>query len=35
MHGRFDEANQIVSQIEGEVMKEEHITSLPELQGPY
>ena len=33
MHGRFDEANQIVSMIEGEVMKEEHITSLPEPQG--
>jgi MFS family permease len=33
MHGRFDEANQIVGQIEGEVMKEEHLTSLPEPQG--
>src|SRR2546421_11964967 len=33
MHGRFDEANQIVSMIEGEGMKEEHITSLPEPQG--
>ncbi|HEV2654051.1 MAG TPA: MFS transporter, partial [Ktedonobacteraceae bacterium] len=33
MHGRFDEANQIVSMIEGEVMKEDHITSLPEPEG--
>jgi MFS family permease len=33
MHGRFDEANQIVDQIEGEVMKEDHINSLPEPQG--
>lgn len=33
MHGRFDEANQIVNMIEGEVMKEDHITSLPEPQG--
>jgi MFS family permease len=33
MHGRFDEANQVVSMIENEVMKEDHITSLPEPQG--
>ncbi|HLG77851.1 MAG TPA: MFS transporter [Ktedonobacteraceae bacterium] len=33
MHGRFDEANQVVKMIEGEVMKEDHITSLPEPQG--
>src|SRR5438876_11834739 len=33
MHGRFDEADQIVEQIEREVMKEEHVTSLPEPQG--
>jgi MFS family permease len=33
MHGRFDEANQIVKEIEGEVMKEDHITSLPEPEG--
>jgi MFS family permease len=33
MHGRFDEANEIVGMIEGEVMKEDHITSLPEPEG--
>lgn len=33
MHGRFDEAEQVVSMIESEVMKEEHLTSLPEPQG--
>ncbi|MFL5701179.1 MAG: MFS transporter [Ktedonobacteraceae bacterium] len=33
MHGRFEEAEQIVSMIENEVMKEDHITSLPEPQG--
>ncbi len=33
MHGRFDEANEVVSQIEHEVMKEDHIHSLPEPQG--
>src|SRR5438270_5978781 len=33
MHGRFEEAEQIVGMIENEVMKEEHITSLPEPQG--
>ncbi len=33
MHGRFDEANEIVSMIETEVMKEDHITSLPEPEG--
>ena len=33
MHGRFEEADQIVSQIENEVMKEDRITSLPEPQG--
>jgi MFS family permease len=33
MHGRFDEANQVVDMIEHEVMKEDHITSLPEPEG--
>ncbi|MHB8599477.1 MAG: MFS transporter [Ktedonobacteraceae bacterium] len=33
MHGRFEEADKIVAMIEGEVMKEDHITSLPEPQG--
>src|SRR5947199_1462151 len=33
MHGRFDEADQVVNMIEREVMKEDHITSLPEAQG--
>ncbi len=33
MHGRFDEADQVVSMIEREVMKEDHITSLPEPEG--
>src|SRR5947209_1044055 len=33
MHGRFDEADQVVSMIEREVMKEDRITSLPEPQG--
>ncbi|HZS76798.1 MAG TPA: MFS transporter [Ktedonobacteraceae bacterium] len=33
MHGRFEEADKIVKMIEGEVMKEDHITSLPEPQG--
>jgi MFS family permease len=33
MHGRFEEAEQIVTMIENEVMKEDHITSLPEPQG--
>jgi MFS family permease len=33
MHGRFDEANQVVDMIEREVMKEDHIKSLPEPQG--
>src|SRR5438874_4645175 len=33
MHGRFEEADQVVSMIEGEVMKEDHINSLPEPQG--
>jgi MFS family permease len=33
MHGRFDEADQVVDMIEREVMKEEHIKSLPEPQG--
>ena len=33
MHGRFDEANQVVSMIEHEVMREEHLQSLPEPQG--
>ena len=33
MHGRFDEADQVVTMIEGEVMKEDHIQSLPEPEG--
>jgi MFS family permease len=33
MHGRFDEADQIVSQIEREVMEEDHLQSLPEPKG--
>src|SRR5437764_13965229 len=33
MHGRFEEADQVVSMIEREVMKEDRITSLPEPQG--
>jgi MFS family permease len=33
MHGRFKEADQVVSSIESEVMKEEHLTSLPEPEG--
>ncbi|MBV8694826.1 MAG: MFS transporter [Ktedonobacteraceae bacterium] len=33
MHGRFDEAGQVVSMIEREVMKEEHRKELPEPQG--
>jgi MFS family permease len=33
MHGRFDEAERVVSMIEAEVMKEDHIDSLPEPQG--
>src|SRR2546429_4675955 len=33
MHGRFDEADQVVSMIEHEIMREERIQSLPEPQG--
>src|SRR5438270_3007051 len=33
MHGRFNEANQVVSMIEHEVMREEHLQSLPEPEG--
>jgi MFS family permease len=33
MHGRFQEADQVVDMIEREVMKEDRITSLPEPQG--
>jgi MFS family permease len=33
MHGRFDEANQVVSSIEREVMKEDSIAELPPPQG--
>src|SRR5947209_5960012 len=33
MHGRFEEADQVVSSIESEVMKEEHLPSLPEPGG--
>lgn len=33
MHGRFDEADAVVDMIEHEVMKEDHIQSLPEPEG--
>ncbi|MFL5586411.1 MAG: MFS transporter [Ktedonobacteraceae bacterium] len=33
IHGRFDEADRIVGTIESEVMKEEHLNSLPEPEG--
>jgi MFS family permease len=33
MHGRFDEADQVVGGIEREVMKDDKITSLPEPEG--
>src|SRR5437763_1719568 len=33
MHGRFEEADQVVDMIEHEVMKEDHIDSLPEPEG--
>ena len=33
MHGRFDEADQVVSMIEHEIMREDRIQSLPEPQG--
>ncbi len=33
MHGRFDEADQVVNMIEHEIMREDHLTSLPEPQG--
>jgi MFS family permease len=33
MHGRFDEADRVVSRIEREVMEEEHLPSLPVPQG--
>ena len=33
IHGRFEEADQVVSSIESEVMKEEHLPSLPEPGG--
>jgi MFS family permease len=33
MHGRFDEADEVVSSIEREVMKEDSITELPPPQG--
>src|SRR5438270_5962053 len=32
-HGRFDEADQVVSMIEHEIMREDRIQSLPEPQG--
>lgn len=34
MHGRFDEADQVVGMIEREVMKDEHINSLPAPGAP-
>ncbi len=33
MHGRFEEADQVVSMIEHEIMREDRIQSLPEPQG--
>lgn len=33
MHGRFEEANQVVDMIEEEVKKDDHIKELPEPQG--
>ena len=33
MHGRFEEADQVVSMIEHEIMREDRINSLPEPQG--
>ena len=33
IHGRFEEADRIVSMIENEVMKEEHLNALPEPEG--
>jgi MFS family permease len=33
MHGRFEEANEIVGMIEGEVMKDEHLNALPQPEG--
>ncbi len=33
MHGRFDEANEVVSSIEREIEREDHIDSLPEPEG--
>ena len=33
MHGRFEEAEQVVSMIEHEIMREDRIQSLPEPQG--
>src|SRR5207302_10728216 len=33
MHGRFEEAEQVVSMIEREIMREDRIQSLPEPQG--
>jgi hypothetical protein len=33
MHGRFDEADQVVDSIEQKIMLEDNITSLPEPEG--
>ena len=33
IHGRFEEADRIVSMIENEVMKEDHLNALPEPEG--
>ncbi|MBV9614205.1 MAG: MFS transporter [Ktedonobacteraceae bacterium] len=33
MHGRFDEANEVVASIEREIEREDHIDSLPEPEG--
>ena len=33
MHGRYDEAERVVSQIEREVMQEDHLQSLPQPRG--
>jgi len=33
MHGRFDEANQVVAEIEETIKKEQHVDTLPEAEG--
>ena len=34
MHGRFDEANKVVSQIEDQIKREDHLDTLPEPGAP-